>query len=76
MGKNIFGEYLIEKMDEHADVAPKTISYHKARWVLSRFMIPKWLRMPILNELIDGGLLKHNNKRELFIIQNGKKILK
>ena len=43
------------------------IDYDKARWVLTRYRIPKWLTMPILKEMIDFGYLTRINQRALKI---------
>jgi len=70
--------YFREVMDKHADCGIKTISYKKVDWVLSRFMIPKFMRFPITKEMIEHDMLKridrykfeivwHNSSREKFI---------
>ena len=42
-----------------------TFSYDLARWVLSRYNVPKELQSRIINEMIEMGLIKRHNKREL-----------
>ena len=53
-------------MLEHSEV-DATIHYDKARWVLSRYMIPKDLRMNIIDEMIEFGLLERMNQKCLKI---------
>ena len=63
----IFYSFMREMFDKHADVGIKTISYKKARWVLSRYRIPHCVRMLIINEMIGIGMLQRINQRELEI---------
>ena len=65
--RNLIYDYFVEKMREHADVAPKEISYKKARYVLSRFNVPSWLWMPVLKEMMNTGYLKRENQQAILI---------
>lgn len=54
-------------LDKYADIGIKTISYGKARWVLSRFNIRKDLQINVLKEMVDLGMLDRINKHALEI---------
>lgn len=71
MGKKsepVLYAYFRELMDRHADLGIKNISYKKADWVLSRFMIPKFMRLPTINEMIEFDMLKRINRYQLEIM--------
>ena len=65
--KGLIYEYITEVLYKHADVDKGYISYKKARYVLSRFNLPKWLWMPIIKELIESGYLIRQNQQSLEI---------
>lgn len=62
-----FHLYMAKKMIEHADIDRVTISYAKARWVISKYQIPKDLRNPTIEEMCEIKVLERVNQRGLKI---------
>lgn len=62
-----FQGYTYQKIEAFPDgvACSKTFSYDMARWVLSRYNVPKEIRNEVINEMIEMGLLKRHNQREL-----------
>ena len=65
-------EYIAEKMSEFADIDKDMISNDKAKHVLAFcFKIPRWLQVPVLNEMTNHKLLFRENQKIIKI--NGKR---
>lgn len=61
-------EYYLEKMIEQSDLNHKEITNHKAKRILgSRFLLPDWLQIVTINDMIRQGLLKRQSQTILEI---------
>lgn len=58
---------IVEKMREYADIAPNTISFHQAKYVISKFNYSKDKRQTIIFELVELGYLERVNHMKLVI---------
>ena len=66
--KEVLYNYIQEKMAEVVDIDKNIISNDRAKHILGfRFRIPKWLQVPVLEEMIDLKLLKRKDQRVLEI---------
>jgi hypothetical protein len=61
-------EYYQEKMIEQSDLNQKEITNEKAKRILgSRFLLPSWLQIVTINDMIRHGLLKRESQEILQI---------